>query len=91
MIQTVRRRRFDTRAVQWRGDNEAEVRAFCPGFRALDVEDRGDDPEATAELLEAPHNRWRLMYAGDHIVAVPGGFKRYTDEDYAAEFEPVAA
>jgi hypothetical protein len=89
MIQTVRRRRFDTRSIQWLGTNAIEVRAFCPGFRTVDVEDRGDDPEATAELYEAPHGRWRPICDGDHIVAVPGGFKRYTDEAYVAEFEPV--
>lgn len=91
MIQTIRRRQFDTRSIRWLGDNAAEVRAFCPGFRTLDVEDLGDDPEATAELYEAPHNRLRLMYVGDHIVAVPGGFKRYTDAAYVEEFEPVSA
>jgi len=89
MITTVRRRQFDTRAARWTGSNEAEVRKLCPEFHAIDPGDRGDDPDATGELREAP--RWHrvLMYDGDWVVAVPGGGKRYTDEELVAEFEPV--
>ncbi|MER7280395.1 hypothetical protein ABT369_38760 [Dactylosporangium sp. NPDC000244] len=91
MIVTVRRRQFDTRAVRWTGSNEAEVRELCPDFHAIDVEDRGDDPDATGELWDFSHGRRVFMYDGDHIVLVPGGARRYTDDEYVAEFEPVTA
>lgn len=91
MIETVRRRRFDTRAVQWLGDNEAEVRKLCPGFRAIPEEDRGDDPDGTGEGPFGRFGNRGLIADGDHIVAVPGGFEAMTDEEYVADFEPVAA
>jgi hypothetical protein len=86
MIETVRRRRFDTRAVRWDGTNEAEVRELCPGFRAIPEEDRGDDSDATGECNQVP------IFTGDWIVAWPGGrWRLYLPAEYVAEFEPVTA
>ncbi len=93
MIQTVRRRQFDTRAVRWDGTPaaEAEIRALGADFTAIPEEDRGDDPDATGELREPPHGRRVLLREGDHVVAVAGGGVRYSDEEYRGEFEPVTA
>jgi hypothetical protein len=90
MIQTVRLRQFDTRAVQWLGSNEAEVNELCPDFGAL-AGPCSDDPEATAQLLAAPHSTWVLVYDGDWVVAVPGGYVRMTDEEFVAAYEPVTS
>lgn len=90
MIQTVRRRQFDTRAVQWLGTNEAEVRELCPGFNAVAEEDRGDDPDATGEGPFGPYGNRGLVYTGDWIVAWPyDGWRRLRPYEYAADFEPV--
>ncbi len=80
------------RAKQWLGDNESEVRELCPVFERLDGEDRAnsDDPEATAQLLAAPHMTWVLVYDGDWIV-YRNGWYRMTDEEFVAEYEPVSA
>jgi hypothetical protein len=92
MITTVRRRQFDTRAVQWLGTNEAEVRQLCPGFTAIPEEDREDDSDATGEGPFGPHGNRGAIYDGDYIVAWPGGgWRRYRPDEYAAEFELVAA
>lgn len=38
-------------AVQWDGDNAAELTEWTGGaFSEIDPEDRGDNPDATAEL-----------------------------------------
>lgn len=63
-------------AVQWTGENEAEVQKLTgTDFYALDEEDRAncDDPEATATLLESEHSTWVLVYTGRWIVREADG------------------
>lgn len=91
MIETVRRRQFDTRAVQWLGTNEAEVRELCPDFNAVHPADRGGDPDGTGEGPFGRFGNRGLIADGDWIVEMPGGFEAMTDEEYVAEFEPVTA
>lgn len=88
-----RRRPIEVRAIRWTGRNEAEVRALCSGFYAIDEEDRAncDDPDATAEGPVGPHGNRGLLFDGDWIVAWPDGkFERKTDAAFRAEFEEVA-
>ncbi|HEY6115939.1 MAG TPA: hypothetical protein VI172_08275 [Candidatus Dormibacteraeota bacterium] len=81
------RRVVQVQAVQWTGENAAELRElFGSDFHVLDEQDRAnsDDPDATAELIEIPDARWRLMYVGDWAV------KESDDSQYrvaAAEFD----
>lgn len=90
-IQTVRRIPHQVRAVQWLGD-VAAVRALTADFTAVDKADRTDDPDASGELMAAPHWTRTLVYDGDWIVERPGGgFVRVTDEQFVADYEPVAS
>lgn len=89
---TYRHRSGTVRARQWLGANEAEIQELTGGvFYALDDEDRAssDDPEATANLLTAPHSTSALLYDGDWVVQHGDGFTRMTDDEFVAEFGPV--
>lgn len=76
-------------AVQWRGDNHAEVIALAGhAFQGVDEEDAAEDPDMTAALLAGPHNTWTPMYDGDWVLrAADGQLTRRTAEQFAAEFE----
>jgi hypothetical protein len=78
-------------AVQWTGENEAELTAFAgPGnFGVLDDEDRANcgDPEATAEVLDSRHSTWELLYVGDWVVRDGGGLRRCSAEEFSERYE----
>ena len=91
---TYQRRSATVRARQWLGDNEAEIRELASDFAALDDEDRvnSGDPDATAQMLQAPHNHWVLVHDGDWVVSHrDGGFLRMTDEEFVRDYEPVTS
>ena len=85
-----RKKPVEVTAVQWTGDNEAEVRALAgEHFHAVDPEDRGDDPDQTAALLDE-HSAWVEVYDGQWIVkGVRGEFYPITSEVLAETYEPV--
>lgn len=69
-------------AVQWRGDNEAELIAFTDGaFEAIAPEDRAntDDPEATAAVLDR-HSAWVLVYTNQWIVKDDEGLRPLSND-----------
>jgi hypothetical protein len=46
-------------AVQFDGGNSEEIRAFTLGrFDLVDPEDRTDDPECVAQVLDDLHSTW---------------------------------
>lgn len=58
-------------AVQWTGRNATEVNEFAAShFAVLDESDRvnSDDPDATAQVYDALHSTWVLVYDGDWII-----------------------
>lgn len=83
-------------AIQWTGDNEAEVQAFTDGasyFNALDAEDRAncDDPDATATVYDRLHSTWVLVFTGQHIVrGVKGELYPIAEDVLAETYEPVS-
>lgn len=84
-----RQRPTQITALQWKGDNAEALITFAgPRFVALDPEDRIDDPDATASLLESVHDSWELLYTGDWIVkALDGGFSSMPDQEFHARYE----
>lgn len=78
--------RKPVRARRWTGANEAEIRELTDLFEALDSP-CDDDPEATAQLLAAPHSTWVLIYDGDWIVQHGDGWRRMSDEEFRGECE----
>lgn len=56
-------------ALQWKGDNEEEMEKFAFGcFLTVDLEDRCDDPDATAELFVAANSTWLPIHTGDWVI-----------------------
>ena len=65
--QTFRRRPAEVQALQWTGDNAAELEKFAgPDFDVVDQPD--DNPEATAAIREGVHGTWELLYTGDWVI-----------------------
>lgn len=83
---------FHVDAIQWTGDNAAELEVFTDRrFAALDEDDRKncDDPEATAQLAETASGQWVLVFPNDWIIRnFKGEFFRSRDEVFRAHYEP---
>lgn len=82
-------------AVRWTGDNAADLDSFAAGhFDVLDEQDRAniDDPEATAQIFDALHSTWVLVYDGDWIIrGVQGEYYPCRPDVFAATYEAVQA
>ncbi|MDQ0371565.1 hypothetical protein [Catenuloplanes indicus] len=91
MIRTYRKRPVEVQAVEWTGDNEGEIYDWSGGnFRAVDVEDRGDDPDITGEVYDRLHSTWVGVKAGHSIVrGVQGEFYPIAADVLAETYEPV--
>lgn len=85
------KRSTTVRARQWTGD-EARILSLTPrpDFEKL-TEPVGEDPDATASLLTAPHSEWVLLYDGDWVVSSAAGWVRMTDEEFVADYGRAAA
>lgn len=86
-----RKKPVEVTAVQWTGDNEDEIVAFAGDlFHAVDPEDRGDDPDQTAAVMDALHNTWVRVYDGQWIVrGVKGEFYPVAADVFAETYESV--
>lgn len=77
-------------AIRWTGDNEAEVREFAGGlFGTVDPEDRSDDPDITAEVLDKLHSTWVGVKTGQWVVrGVRGELYPLDDEVRLETYDP---
>lgn len=88
-----RRRPTPVLAVQWTGDNEAELRKFATfRFAAIDdneeVEDR--DIDATARLLDDTRSDWTPLEPGDWVIRCRGKYTVVREADFAKDYERAA-
>lgn len=88
-----RKKPVEVEAVQWTGDNEAELVTFAGDrFHVVDPEDRGDDPDQTAAVFDTLHNTWVRVYDGQWIVkGVKGEFYPIAPEVLAETYVSVDA
>ncbi|MFE6634699.1 hypothetical protein ACFVFT_14820 [Streptomyces tendae] len=86
-----RKRPVEVDTIQWTGSNEAELVAFTGNrFEALDPEDRADDPEITAQVLDVLHSTWVGVKNGQHIVrGVKGEYYPIAEDVLAETYERV--
>lgn len=79
----------EAEAIQWTGENTAAVTAFAAErFAETAPEDRTNDPDSTAALLESDHDSWFDLHVGDWIVRREGGwFGVLDDEDFTDRYE----
>lgn len=91
-VKRFRKRPVVVSAIRWTGDNEAEVREFAGGlFGTVDPEDRGDDPEITAEVLDKLHSTWVGVKTGQWVVrGIRGEFYPLDDEVRLDSYDPAA-
>lgn len=85
---TYRRRPAAIEAIQWTDTNAAALTAFAgQRFMTIDPEDRVDDLNATASLLESAHESWALLVPGDWVVKRGDDFEALTAEEFADLYE----
>lgn len=89
-ITRYRKRPVEVDTVQWTGTNEAEIIAFTGNrFEALAPEDRADDLEMTAQVLDVLHSTWVGVKTGQHIVrGVKGEYYPIAEDVLAETYEP---
>lgn len=78
-------------AVRWTGANFRVLYEFTnKNFDVLDVEDRDEDPEATAQVFDELHSTWVLVYDGDYVIkGIKGEFYPCREEVFEATYEAV--
>lgn len=79
-------------AVQWTGDNAAELDAFAgANFAPTHPDDRDGDPESTAAVFDVLHSTWVLAYDGQWIIrGIKGEFYPCAGDVFAATYEAVS-
>ena len=100
-VQKFRKRPIVIEALQWTGDNEAEIQAWAglsagtDGqnlFNALDPCDCCDDPDATAQVFDRLHSTWVLVFTGQWVIrGVQGEFYPIAADVLAETYEGVTA
>jgi hypothetical protein len=81
------------KAVQWTGANLREVQELTGTghFYAVDPEDRGEDPDQTAAVLDKLHSTWVRVYDGDWIIkGIRNEFYPCRPDVFAETHEPAA-
>lgn len=91
MIQKFRTKPVEIEAILFTGDNVYEIDVWSNGcFNELSLEDRGDDPEATAEVFDILHSTWILVKPGQWIIkGAKGEFYPCDPETFAWKYEEV--
>lgn len=88
-----RKKPVEIQAVRWTGGNDADLDQFAGDyFAALDEQDRANcnDPEATAQIFDALHSTWVLVYDGNWIIrGVKGEFYPCRDDIFRETYEVV--
>lgn len=92
-VQQFRKRPVVVSAVQWTGDNEAEVRAFTGStvFRSC-TDETSHDPQVTAHVYDVLHSTWVGVKTGQWVLrGVAGEFYPIDEAVLAETYEPVNA
>ncbi len=76
-------------AVQFTGTNHDEVQDFAPGlFHEVHPDDRTDDPDITAEVMDELHSTWVGVKDGQWIIrGVQGEFYPCDPDVFSATYE----
>ncbi len=83
-----RKRPIELRGVQWTGDNEAVIAAWCGDSFRL----RAGGGEFTAEVYDFLHDNWPRLRTGDWVFQGLGGeFYPVEAATFADGYEPVPA
>lgn len=83
---------FEIEAVQFDGENEAEVADFAgpENFHAVDPEDRTDDPDCIATVFDKLHSTWVGVKKDQWIIrGQKGEYYPCDPEIFAAKYEEI--
>lgn len=85
------KRPIEIYAIRFDGTNHAAVSAFAPGcFETVNPEDRGDDPDITAQIWDYLHGTWVGVKDGQWIAqGVRGEFYPIADDVMGETYEVV--
>lgn len=86
-----RKKPVEVEAIQWTGENLADVQAFTGSalFGAVAPEDRSEDPDMTAEVFDKLHSTWVHVYDGQWIIkGIQGEFYPIAADVLAATYDP---
>ena len=89
-----RKKPVTVEAMQWTGDNEAEIQTFASSahFNAVDLEDRVDDPDITAQVYDRLHSTWVGVKDGQWIIrGVQGEFYPCDADVFTETYEDASA
>lgn len=87
-----RKRPIEIYAIQFDGTNHVAISAFAPGcFEAVNPEDRGDDPDITAQVWDYLHGTWVGVKDGQWIAqGIRGEFYPIADDVMGETYEAVS-
>jgi hypothetical protein len=76
-------------AIRWTGSNPAALRAFAGShFGTVDPEDRGENPEQTAQVFDVLHSTWVSVFEGQWVIrGIAGEFYPIADDVFRATYE----
>jgi hypothetical protein len=85
-----RKRPIVIEAVQWTGENAADVTQFAGDcFRLVPEEYREDDPLRTAEVFDVLHATWMGLRNGQWVIkGIRGEFYPHDESMFAEIYEP---
>lgn len=91
MVKRFRTKVVEIEAMQFTGENHKELLEWTGGnFYGVAPEDRGDDPEITAEVYDILHSTWIGVKTGQWIVrGVKGEYYPCDDETFHWKYEEV--
>lgn len=90
MVNTYSTKPFQIQAVQFTGDNEAEVQELTgkENFYYLEPEDRTDDPDLRGSVFDYLHSTWVGVKPGQWIIkGNKGEFYPCDPEIFEAKYE----
>lgn len=83
-----RKKPIEITAMQWTGDNADAIRAWADWkFDVLDPEDRGDNPDHTAQVLVDANSVWIGIETGEWIIRDSKGFYPCKADVFAETYE----
>lgn len=88
-----RKKPIEITAVEWTGDNEAELIEFTGHrFEAVPQGERAESPDITAEVFDYLHGSWVGVYTGHWVIrGVLGEFYPIDKDVLAATYDVVEA
>jgi hypothetical protein len=91
MIRTFRKKPVEVQAVQWTGDNAAEMDTFTGNrWASVAPEDRDGDTHRTGAVYDELHRTWVGVYTGQWVIrGVKGEFYPIAEDVLAETYEPV--